>query len=337
MADDPSDVIEWQLYCNVEAAYIRPILRFRADGPPTLCPNDHANRTDFQTPSVIGETRKNSVKAEIKEENTPTNGKFQARALSLYAAAGTTSTGDFTWPFPVSILDFWWNTDPEDRGDQVSVCVAPDTITGALTASAGIGDTVLSVQLTVVQNTYPGDTIKLYDGVQLLDAGRVIARNVLTQQLTLETPLTLAFSAASPTYVQSTTHIVTVSEIGRAAEVAIGRGKIGASHVPKNTIVRATWTNHAPIYSVGPLIADVSPGATTIQVGATAANNLTHGDGLQLADGTNTDNLGTISFINRALNEVSFTTPTVNAFAAVTPTQVQVTGKRIVGYAEYLR
>jgi len=274
---------------------------------------------------------------EIQEEHTPTNGKFQASGISFYAPAGTTSTHDFSWPFPVSILDFWWTTDSEDRGDTGGVCVGPDTITGALTANASISDTVLNVQRTVVENTYPGDTIKLYDGVQLEDAGRVISRNLVTNQLTLESGLSLAFLAASPTYVQSTTHIIPVSEIGRATEINIGRSKIGASHIPANVIVQVHWTNHAPVHNFGQLSQDVAASANTIFVDASAAEHLVYGSGIQLDDGTNTDDLGTVTFINKVTGEVTFTTATVNAFAAATPTNVQLTGKRITGFVEYLR
>src|SRR5689334_22406811 len=98
MADDPKDVFQWQIYCNVEAAYVQPILRFRDEGAPTLCPNDHSNRTDFLAPTVIGVQKKYSVTA-----NEPTTGIYEAQLQEFPIPAGQTGTiTDTLISFPVN-------------------------------------------------------------------------------------------------------------------------------------------------------------------------------------------------------------------------------------------
>jgi len=282
------------------------------------------------TPSSITEV---DVMATIKEESVPTNGKFQFTSLQFTVPAETTAIHDQSWPFPISVLDFWWITDVEDRGDVVSLLVGPDTPTGALTVSASAADTLLNVQSTVVDNTCPGDTIRLYDGSSTSEELLVIARDSDNATLTVESGASLAFSAATPTYVLSTSRIVVDCEIGREWRISVGRGKIGASYIPANVVVRTVWQNKAPKRICGTLAGAVAINDTVLSVAFT--ENVYVGDPIEISDGVNTDSLGSATRVDRVSNTITVTTPSTNTYSP--SDTVYVNGKRIVGYMEYLR
>lgn len=273
----------------------------------------------------------------IQEESTKTNGKFQFSSFYFNAAGGTTTTYDKSFPFAISVLDFWWITDLEDRGDAVDLCVGPNTTTGAITADVTASDTVINVQKTVIDNTYPGDTINLTDGTNTDNALKVIFRNTANNTLTLDTGPANSYAAATPTYVQSTVHIVTDVEIGREGKISVGTGKIGASHIPANVVIQTRWTNKHPVEAVGLLTVDASTNDTVISVDQACIDDFHVNDHIGLNDGTNTSDLGFITTINHFNKVLTVATAVSQNFASATPTHVEILGKHIVGYVEYLR
>lgn len=319
----------YRVQCIAEA---RPVYVWATE-PPTLCPNDHPDRSIQGDAVIFDEFSEGDVVATIREESTPTNGKFQFTSLQFIVPAEGTAIHEQSWPHPVSVLDFWWVTDVEDRGDIVSLLVGPDTPTGVLTTSASAADTLLNVQSTVVDYTYPGDTIRLYDGSSTSEEMLVIGRDTENSTITVESGVSAAWSATSPTYVLSTTRVVVDCEIGREWRITVGKGKIGGSYIPTNVVVRTVWRNKAPRRACATLTGELAVNATELSCAFTDAVHV--GDPLQISDGVNTDSLGTVTRVDRSSNTIAFSTPSAHSY--LVSSTVYVNGKRIVGYVEYLR
>lgn len=329
-----SIVYLFRVYCIEEAQHVN----VWSEDLPTLCPNNHGDRSIDATKTVIIDSvSTEDVNATIVEESTPTNGKFQFSSFYFNAAGGTTTTFNKSFPFSISVLDFWWVTDHEDRGDTIDLCVGPNTITGAITADVTASDTVINVQQTVIDNTYPGDTINLTDGVNSDNALKVILRNTTNNALTLETGPVNSYAAATPTYVQSTTNIMTDVEIGREWKTAVGKGKVGASYIPANVVIQSRWTNKHPVETVGLLTADANTNDTAITVDQACVDYFHVNDHIGLNDGTNTSDLGLITEIKHYDKTITVATLVSQNFSSATPTRVEILGKRVVGYVEYLR
>jgi len=84
-----------------------------------------------------------------------------------------------------------------------------------------------------------------------------------------------------------------------------------------------------PDKNIGPIVSDVSAGATTVEVLPQVAAVLALGYHLCLDDGTNKDDVGRITDVNTDTNVITFETPTTNSFTAATPTYLILCVKMI--------
>lgn len=211
--------------------------------PPTVCPvnNTHTvNTSSISIDNIVSET---TVK--IKEENVPTGENFMCESYLINCATGIdeVTITDFTYPVPITVLGVEILCDQENKGDEISLCVAPDTVIGVITASAATGATGANVSPTVVEYIMPGYHMCLTNGISLFDCGRVISIDLETNHVLFENSLTSSFSALSPTYVTMTVYTINNYIVGGAGIREIGKGKIGGSYVPANTLVRSIYKN----------------------------------------------------------------------------------------------
>ena len=137
-------------------------------------------------------------------------------------------------------------------GARIYTCIASATSTD-LPASATTGTTnstywkhglELNVSSTVVANAKNGYYMKLYDGTNTDDVGRIISVDEINSKIYVETNLTNSFLAATPTYVQQTAYTMKDFIIGHPWEQNIGESKIGGSYVPADIMVRIHYKNN---------------------------------------------------------------------------------------------
>lgn len=173
------------------------------------------------------------------------NAKYQASSVTVAVGAGvdTVHTASVTFPLPISLYSASWIHDSNMAQDIVCITAGEDTIIGALTADAAIGATVLSVQKSVIENTQPGYNLKLYDGVNQDDLGRVLAIDTVNDQITVETATVNAFAAATPSYIQQTIVFVKDVELKGSLQYEFGEDVIGGSFIPANFPIKASYTN----------------------------------------------------------------------------------------------
>jgi len=275
----------------------------------------------------------------IQEEDvaTPTNGKIQNTSIQFVADAEATTLYDVPpWPHPIAATLIEFVTEAAHLGDTVELLVAVDTVVGAITSDVAQGATVIAVQPSVVNNVYPGDRLKLYNGSASADLGYISAVDKAAKTVTVGTPAAQAFSAATPTYCLYTSVPIKSRTVGPAWRNTVGESKIGSSYLPANVPIRVVWHNYTPIETVGYLAADVGAGATVLGVDAAALARLVRGDKVDLYDGVNAD-AGIVLRVDRDAAQITVASATQHAFAAATPTRLRLVGKRVNGMVEYLR
>ena len=231
-------VYYWRIKCETDNKYEY----IWAEETPDKCPTNTAHTINTGTIASIDKREPNLM--EIKEESVSTGGHFQCITKTINTDASSTSTSNYTWPHPISVLAVYLVTTSVHEGDVVDLTVAPDTTIGVLTADASIGATTLTVSQTVIDNTAVGFWLKLNDGVNQDDLGRVLSVDVVAKTITVENALTHNFATATPSYLIQTVYMMKDYEIGPPWEYVVGESKIGGSYVPANTNIRVVYTNN---------------------------------------------------------------------------------------------
>lgn len=233
-----SEVNRYKIYCTTDSKmeYVW------GTEPPTKCPTNTAHTVDLDS-VAIHQTIGESV-VRVKEEDIPTGGHFRVETITINSAADETKVVDISWPIPISVLEIVVHPTTGMQMDHVSVNISPNTIIGALTADVAIGATTFNVSPTVTANTAIGYHLCLTDGTNTDACGRVLAIDTTNGTVTMETPTTHAFAAATPTYVTQDIYMMYQHELAVSdTPFHVGGSKIGASYIPANTTIRITYHN----------------------------------------------------------------------------------------------
>lgn len=193
----------------------------------------------------ISNTKSPELVKVFEDSSTLDGARYRASTVTVDVGVGvdTVSEASVVFPLPISLYSASWIHDSNMAEDLVSITAGEDTITGALTADVAIGDTVINVQKSVIENTSVGYTLKLFDGVNQDHMGMVLSIDTVNDQVTMETATTHAFAAATPTYVQQTIYFIKDVELKGLFNYEFGEDVIGGSLLPANFPVKATYTN----------------------------------------------------------------------------------------------
>ena len=131
-------------------------------------------------------------------------------------------------------------------GDRIYTCIL-DTVSNEEPTNTTYwrhGNALL-VSSTVIDYVLIGYYIRLTDGVNADDVGRVISIDAESSIIYVENNLTNSYSPASPTYVQQTVYFIKDYEVGEDWERNIGEMKIGGSHIPADTFIEMSYKNNS--------------------------------------------------------------------------------------------
>lgn len=235
-----TEVKRWQVVCLAE----NKLVEVFSPDVPTLCPNDHPDRSIDTSRVVLLET----IKSNRVEVVDGVPGQFQHTSLRMSLPEGdpdSKSVFNFTWPMNIQIWRTEFMPGPEHKGDTINVCIDPDRTIGVLTQNGNIGDTELYLSPSAFG--YPGlirgIEVNLTDGVNTQHVGRLIAFDSTIFKMTVEKPLEYNFSAMS-TYFQVCLHIVKDAYISQPLlSYGIGQKGLAAKSLPANIVMRVIWTN----------------------------------------------------------------------------------------------
>lgn len=231
-------LFEWNIFCDTEQTNV--IGFTNSEQHPELCFNN-TTHVISQIPTLINKISNNNVR--IIEEYKETGGYFQAKSVKFVCPVGV-STHDLVWPIPISVLSLSFITTDDHIGDTISNIVAPNTIVGAITSDVNTSDTVINVSQTVIDYINLGFFINITDFVNSDNLGRVTFVDTINNTITVETPVTNTFLAATPTYIQMSVKTIHDYTIGNPGKYVIGKSKIGGSYLAANTTIRVEYTNN---------------------------------------------------------------------------------------------
>ncbi len=211
---------------------------------PTICPNDHADRTiDTSKTTIIG-----TVSTQEFTVNEPTTGYFQHTTKKLTIPSGATgaeTSHDFTWPMDILVWKVEFNPDTDNVGDQFDVIADPLKASGVLTANAVINDTVLNVPAALVnsEDISKGVEITLDDTTNTQNVGRITAIDTVNNTITVETALSFNFNS-SVTVIYVNVCLVKERQIYKADDkIKIGEKGFRGKLLPANTVLRCNYIN----------------------------------------------------------------------------------------------
>ena len=227
----------YRIYCETEGQY----QYVWNDAPPIACPVNTAHAVDPTTIAIVDTVSENSVNV-IQQAGT-TGGNYGLCSHSFTIPAGAIESYTFSFKTNVSISSVHFTTNTTQTGDLVSCWTAPHTPIGGITSNVSVGDTVISVAQSVVQELVLGCMMTLTDGTNTCEMSRVIGIDSVNMKVTCETASTFAFSAATPTTVQMSFPTVTNFEIADPNLISLGENHIGAAFLPANVPIMITYQN----------------------------------------------------------------------------------------------
>lgn len=235
-------VIYWRLTCLEENTFVWTY-RGLDEGPPTLCPNDHANRSNIADVTQVGSISSKDV---VAVQNS--QGLFEARTYTYSlpgASVGEVVNFNNTWANTIQVWELVVEPNAACIGDSISICIAPGTPIGALTAPVSSGK-ILQVPMGTVASdmVIVGAYIVLDDMVNNVqqEVGVLVSKDQVNYQLNVEIAVANNFPAG--TIVRQYLYAVKDMLILRDQAMPIGRKGFAARTIPANIPVRMTVVNN---------------------------------------------------------------------------------------------
>jgi hypothetical protein len=151
---------------------------------------------------------------------------------------------EFSWPFDITVLAIYFIGDTNTAGDVINVTVAADTVYGIITQNVAAGATVIPVNSTVITNIAKGYYVKLNDGTNSDDLGRVIAIDTVNSTITTEVATVHSFANVTPTNVTVSIRPIDTFQLVAGLPYTLGIKKIGGTFLPANTPVTLSYLNN---------------------------------------------------------------------------------------------
>jgi hypothetical protein len=236
---------QWRVKCATDNKY-EYVWLDEAAGEPTVCPVNGAHTIVPVENTVVN--RVTEAQVSIKEEYVPTQGFYQSQGYEMDVDGNVDSVTvlNHTWPYRVSLLMGWFYSANDNVGDTVQAYVASDVITGAIAAPVAVNDDTITVTSTVLDNAAIGYHMKLFDGVNQSDLGRVLAMDVGNSAIVVETASDQNYSPLTPTYVQQTVRVIDEMFINvPAVRYVFAEKKVGGKTLPPNIPLQIRYRNRS--------------------------------------------------------------------------------------------
>lgn len=230
-------VYKYKIYCNTDSVWET---KWDTESL-TVCPTNSSHSVNSNSVTIIDSISENETI--IKEETIKTGGHYRVETKKIIASQGVNSA-DYTWPYPISVLSVNFKTNDSHKNDLIDNIIIPDTTVGNITADVSVGETVITVSQSVIDNIALGYGISLDDGVNNNDLGKVSNIDKNTNQITVETATTNSFLSSTPTMIKMCIYMFDKFEISEAGSYSIGSAKIGGSYLPAGKVSRVVYTNN---------------------------------------------------------------------------------------------
>lgn len=212
--------------------------------------NGNEAQTAFKIQTIITKIHKNHDDIKVIEEYIPENeektgGNFKAKGYKILCSANSVTQYDMSWDWPITALESFYDVTADNIGDKFDLIIAPNTTIGVITQNATVGDTVLTVNSTVLHNIEVGFLCHLTNGVTMDDLGQVKSIDTTASTITVSNASTNNYVIGN--YIQISVHVFENIHLSKDGFLLhIGSSKIGGSYLKKNRIVRLLYTNNNP-------------------------------------------------------------------------------------------
>ena len=235
-------IYHFEVYCEVEEA----TLKTWAESAPSVCPHNPAHDLDLSKTKILNSIEDGAIEAKIQEEDPTkrTGGHYQMRSfeIDVDATSGWKSV-TISFPHDISILAAEWINRASYLDDEADFCIAPDSAIGDITADVAAAATVIPLPAAAIAKLRKGYYLKLDDGTNVDDLGRIIAIDTVGNTATVETATTNAFAAATPSTAKMTVKIVPYARLSGSGNGRAGDEKIGGTFIKANTPMELRYNN----------------------------------------------------------------------------------------------
>jgi len=231
------EVNKYRIYCTTEAGYVC----MWGTEEPTTCPNDTGHTIDTNSITIV-----QTISTDVVLVDEHTEGYFETEHIEMSIPSGTpgdVTEHDVVWPMDIILWKTLLTPTSDMINDQLSAVASPETTVGVIGSAVNIGDTVLTVNSTVLDNTLRGFLITLDDGVNKDVLGRCIAKDDVNSTITVDTATSYAYAIGTP--VKISVYIIKDLFITDTNIIEIGGKGLKGKSVPAGLILRVYYTNNS--------------------------------------------------------------------------------------------
>jgi len=221
---------DWTIYCINEGVYKDVTQKAR----PTVCPTDptHTLNSSLSTYSV-------SLNPSNLLNISQNPGYFCSSGISFSCAASTTTTFDQIYPYDVTIIVGKMLVEDANQGDVLNIILTPNLTIGTLTQNASIGDTVIYVDDTAINNYAKGVYFTINSGPSTY---YIKSLNLMDSTITLTTALAEAYVSGNT--IQRNIPIVQNFTLPSKGIVLLGELNHISTYIPAGATFRFLYTNN---------------------------------------------------------------------------------------------
>ena len=239
---DPVTLRKYSVWCITEQALVFSY-GFQEE-PLTVCPHNDTHIIDTNSITPQESFTVNSVF--IEDEKTGTGGRQMNYGYVVTVDAATPGAKQRiiinTPPFQVISLNITINPGAENVDDCIDILTAPDTTVGTTTSVVNIGDTLIPVSGSVINNIDVGFRVKIVNGVNNEELGFVLAIDVGNSTITIQTPSTASYPAGS--LIQMSIPRVIKYKIRSNHPITFGDKASGSALLPISLPTAVDYYNH---------------------------------------------------------------------------------------------
>ncbi len=237
-------LVKWEIYCTTER---QPVYGFLNEdyGSPLACFNNNNHLIGYKKKIEIIK----NAKVETITKLTPSHDRYRMESIKINdIAPNSIKTVDATWPIDASPLSFNLIVTNRHKGDTCVIDIEPDSVMGSLAEGISGGVTnVISVDNNVILDAHLSFYCSITDGINTEDLGQIIDIDYQNNTITVENTPTYNYSVETPTYIRKTIRYIGPYELSDPGTITLGGVKQGLSLIPRNKIVRITYTNNSSL------------------------------------------------------------------------------------------
>lgn len=179
---------------------------------------------------------------QIKEEYVETGGHFQSQSFMLDVPQENGIYNlDINFKIDIGILNGYAHIDDTMNFDEIECLVGEDTVIGSITNTVNINDNIIKVSDSVLEYCSVGFYITLFDGINSVNMGMVLKKDLENKTIELENKSTLSLEVGS--LVRMTVKLIPVMHLKGNTKIEFGYKKTGTNYLQSERILRVKYNN----------------------------------------------------------------------------------------------